>query len=101
MAYFEGIIPADIELYDSSGLGNKISIWLAEAVSFFSMAPKLYGYTPSEDMLKAFDERQAFLDATKKAYEEFTKKYGECGCGLGKFRRACIYKAERLAKTEN
>ena len=101
MAYFEGITPTDIELYDVSGLGNKIPIWFRDLALFFGIAPNYHGYVPSGDMLKALDERQAFLDATKKAYEEFTKKHGECGCGLGKFRRACIYKAERLAKTEN
>jgi hypothetical protein len=92
MAYFEGITPTDIELYNSSGLGNKISIWLAEAVSLFSMAPNLYGYTPSEDTLKALDERKAFLDAMKKAYENFKNSYPECKCGFGEFRRACMYK---------
>ena len=92
MAYFERITPADIELYNASGLGNKISIWLAEASLFFGIVPNYPGYVPSEDMLKALDERQAFLDATKEAYENFKNSYPECKCSLGKFRRACMYK---------
>jgi hypothetical protein len=39
MAYFEGITPADIELYDSSGLGSKIPIWFRDMGLFLAWCP--------------------------------------------------------------
>jgi len=100
MAYFEGITPTDIELYDSSGLGNKIPIWFRDLGLVFGVVPSPDVYATSDAVLKALDDRVALMGAAEKAYQNFKISYPWCKCDFGGFRRACRYKSERLAKTE-
>jgi len=102
MAYFEGITPTDIELYDASGLGKKIRIWLGDLVLFFGIIiPSLDSYAWSDAMQQAQEDMKSALAAAEKAYDNFKISHPECKCGFGEFRRACRYKSERLAKLKN
>jgi hypothetical protein len=92
MAYFEGVTPTDIKLYNLSGLGDKISIWFRDLGLLLGVVPSLDSYASGDAVLKALDDRAAFMCAAEKAYENFRISHPECKCGFGEFRRAGMYK---------
>lgn len=79
-------------MYDASGLGDKIRVWFRDMAMLFGVVPNLDGYAMNEAVLKALDDRAAFVGAAEKAYKNFRISHPECKCGFGEFRRACMYK---------